>query len=222
MLVCVDSELLGSLVLTAAGAAELSRALADAPAKGMRRPRSGTGVAAAPVDRARYLCVAVRARCGVTTLRACRGEYFQGMSIEQQQELAEHGAGAQLRRARPRARWSLGDRERRARQAMEQALQPALPSARAIAEQQLAHVREVTHEQAEPLVLDLARLQASTAVEVDRLRVLTDDIVSRRRSAPMSTVVFVRSEDLDVLAGLLGCPADDVTAILRHLGVLAE
>jgi hypothetical protein len=144
------------------------------------------------------------------------------MSTEQQYELAEHGAEAQLRRARPRARWSLGDRERRARQAMEEAHKPALPSAQAIAEQQLAHVHEVTHEQAEPLVIDLARLRASPAIEAVRLRVLTDDIVSRRRNAPMSRVVFVRAEDLDVLARLIGCPEDDVTAILRHLGVLAD
>lgn len=144
------------------------------------------------------------------------------MSTDQHDEVAEHGAEAQLRRARPRAGWSLGDRERRARLAVEQEPGPAMRSAQTIAREQLAHVREVTHEQAEPLVINLARLEASSAAEAVRLRSFTDDIVARRRNPPMSTVVFVRFEDLDVLAGLLGCRPDDVTAVLRHLGVLAE
>ena len=151
-----------------------------------------------------------------------KGEYVLGMDTDQQQEIAEHGAGAQLRRTRPRARWSLADRERRARQAMEESPKPLVPTARMIAEEQLAHVREVAHEQAEPLVIDLVRLKASTAGEAVALRVFTDDIVARRRNAPLSKVVFVRAGDLGVLAGLLGCQADDVTAILHRGGVLAE
>jgi hypothetical protein len=145
------------------------------------------------------------------------------MDTERHYDVAESGAGAQLRRARPRARWSLGDRERRARQAMEQALRPALPSAQTIAEEQLAHVREITHEQAESLVIDLVRLKESAAPEAVMLRMFTDDIVSRRRSAPtVSKLVFVRAEDLHTLSGLLNCPADDVTAVLRRMGVLAD
>jgi hypothetical protein len=150
------------------------------------------------------------------------GEYVHCMSTDQHHQIAEHGAGAQLRRTRPRARWSLGDRERRERQAMEQALKPAVPSARTIAEEQLAHVREVAHEQAEPLVIDLVRLKENAAAEAVQLRTFADDIVSRRRNTPISRVVFVRVEDLEVLAGLLGCPAEQVTAILRDLGVLAD
>jgi hypothetical protein len=144
------------------------------------------------------------------------------MSTDQHDDLAQHGAGAELRRMRPRTHWALGDKERRARPPAEQSLKPAQRSARTIAQEQLAHIREITEEQAQPLVIDLVKLDGSEAAQAVALRQFTDDIVSRRRNAPRGDLVFVREEDLDVLAELLGCRDVDVTPLLGQLGVLAD
>jgi hypothetical protein len=131
-------------------------------------------------------------------------------------------AGSQLRRPRPRARWSLGEKERRARQAVEQALKPSRRTALTIAKEQLAHVREIVGEQTGPLVIDLVKLERSDAAQAATLRMFTDDIMSHRRNATMRDVVFVREEDLDMLAGLLTCSPDGVRPLLKRLDVLAE
>jgi hypothetical protein len=131
-------------------------------------------------------------------------------------------AGAKLRRARPRARWSLGDKERRAKQAVEMALKPSQRSAHTIAMEQLAHVREMVEEQSEPLVIDLQKLERSADPEAAMLREFTNDIVRRRRNAPMRDVVFLRGEDLGMLAGLLGCAVEDVTPTLERMRILAD
>ena len=130
-------------------------------------------------------------------------------------------AGSQLRRTRPRARWSLGEKERRARQAVEQALHPSQRTALTIAKEQLAHVREVVEGQSEPLVIDLVKLEQSRAPQAAMLRMFTGDIMSRRRNAPTRLVVFLREEDLDMLGGLLTCRPADVTPLLERLDVLA-
>jgi len=105
---------------------------------------------------------------------------------------------------------------------VEQALKPAQSTARSIAMEQLAHVRELTTEQSEPLVIDLVKLEASEAAQAAALRAFTDDIVSRRRNAPMRDVVFFREEDLAMLAGLLMCESHEVTGVLERLDILAE
>lgn len=129
--------------------------------------------------------------------------------------------GARLRRA-PTRGWALGQKERRARQAVEQALRPTPRSAHTIAMEQLAHVRDITEDQPEPLVIDLDKLRRNDAPEAAILRLFTDDIVSRRRATPNRHVVFLREEDLDMLGGLLTCAPDDVTPLLERLDVLGD
>lgn len=131
-------------------------------------------------------------------------------------------AGSQLRRSRPRTPWSLGEKERRARRAVEQALKPAHRTALTVAEEQLAHVREVAGEGPGSPVIDLVKLDRNETSQAVMLRIFTDDIVSRRRTEPSRAVVFCRQEDITVLAGLLSCPVDEVVPLLARLDVLAE
>lgn len=129
--------------------------------------------------------------------------------------------GSALRRTRPRGHWSLGEKERRALRAAEQAEEPSQRTALTIAREQLDHVHELFDEQVEPLVIDLTKLDSSNASQAEVLRTFTDDIVSRRRNASARDVVFLRQEDIDLLAGLLACHSRDVKPLLKRLDVLA-
>ena len=130
--------------------------------------------------------------------------------------------GSQLRRNRPRTRWSLGEKERRARRAVEQALKPTQRTALTVAQEQLDHVREVAGGGTGSPVIDLVKLEHSEASQAVMLRMFTDDILSRRRAKPSRDVVFCRQEDVTMLAGLLSCPTGEVVPLLERLGVLAE
>lgn len=146
------------------------------------------------------------------------------MTTGQQRDAADDASDAwsQLRRARPRAGWSLGEKERRDRY-VEQSSPLASPrTALAIAEEQLAHVREVVGVQPGPPVIDLARLERCADARAVRLRRFTADIQWRRGDdLTGGGVVFVRQDDLDALSGLLGCRPDEVAPELERLDVLA-
>jgi hypothetical protein len=96
------------------------------------------------------------------------------------------------------------------------------PTALSLAEEQLAHIREVAGEGTWSPVIDLVKLEHSEAAQAVELRTFTDDILSRRRANPSRNVVFCRQEDITMLAALLRCPTDEVIPLLERLDVLAE